>query len=435
MKLLKKFFAAMFAVTIGVVFFLQDSAEAKNTYSISCTNSAYGVQLGGEYITHSYVKVQSSDGVYQDAIDWTNHGNYVGRDCLYSGAAKTNGTAVVAGDVARNAINSIIGSVAGRINAAYSASETGSGTGLTFSNNTRGVGMAANRIFGGISIWGDYGSSDFENIQSFVNVQSDTNRYDGDSNSWSLGVDKNFGKLLVGFVMSNYDADLTTEFNDGTYKQDIETYGAYIAYRTNMLTVDIGIGTGDSDINTERRDLGNDKTITGTTTGEVNYTSARVQMNIERGRFTITPRIAHKGIDIDVDAFTETVPADTTGSAIFYTSNETLTTDNVAVAGRTVSSTITEGGINISGSLGSFVPFIDIAYQNESTTSPVYESEVTADSATELSASSHSGSWIFGGGINFALGSKLTGGISVGSVSGRDEYNETFASGGLSLRF
>ena len=110
MKLIKKFFAAMFAVTIGIVFFLQDSAEAKNTYSISCTNSAYGVQLGGEYITHSYVKVQTSDGVYQDAVDWTNHGNYVGRDCLYSGAAKTNGTAVVAGDVARNAINAIIGS-------------------------------------------------------------------------------------------------------------------------------------------------------------------------------------------------------------------------------------------------------------------------------------------------------------------------------------
>ena len=72
-----------------------------------------------------------------------------------------------------------------------------------------------------------------------------------------------------------------------------------------MLTIDIGIGTGDSDINTERRDLGNDKTITGTTTGDVNYTNARVQMTFERGRFTITPRIAHKDIDISVDAFVE----------------------------------------------------------------------------------------------------------------------------------
>ena len=108
MKLIKKFFAAMFAVTIGIVFFLQDSAEAKNTYSISCTNAAYGITLGGEYITQSYVKVQITDGTYVDSLDWTNNGNYVGRDCLYSGAAKTNGTAVVAGDVARNAINSII---------------------------------------------------------------------------------------------------------------------------------------------------------------------------------------------------------------------------------------------------------------------------------------------------------------------------------------
>ena len=84
-----------------------------------------------------------------------------------------------------------------------------------------------------------------------------------------------------------------------------------------MLTIYIGIGTGDTDINTERRDLGNDKTITGSTQGEVNYTSARVQMTFERGRFTITPRLSHKDIDIDVDAFTEIVPDDASGSAIW----------------------------------------------------------------------------------------------------------------------
>ena len=69
MKLIKKFFAAFFAVTIGIVFFLQDSAEAKNAYSISCTNAAYGITLEGNYITHSYVKIQIADGQYVDAGD------------------------------------------------------------------------------------------------------------------------------------------------------------------------------------------------------------------------------------------------------------------------------------------------------------------------------------------------------------------------------
>ena len=141
MNLFRSFFATMFAIIIGFTFFLQNESKAANTYSISCTNTAYGMQNGGEYVTHSYVKVQTSDGVYQDTLDWTNHGNYVGRDCLYAGAGKTNGTAVVAGDVARNAVNAIVGAVTNRIDQAYAASDSATGTGLTFTNNSGGIGM------------------------------------------------------------------------------------------------------------------------------------------------------------------------------------------------------------------------------------------------------------------------------------------------------
>jgi len=369
-------------------------------------------------------------------LDHTNAGgNYVGRDCLYAGAGKTNGTAVVAGDVARNAVNAIIGAVSNRIDQAYAASDTATGTGLSFTNNSDGIGMAANKIFGGLSIWADYASSDFENTQGFTNIQSDSNQYDGDSNSYAFGVDKNFGKMIVGLVVSSYDSDLTTTFNDGYYDQSIDTYGIYIAYRTSRLQIDIGVGSGSSDIDTGRRDLGNDKTINGSTSADVNYQNARVQAHFTKGRFTITPRVAYRNIEVDIDAFTEIVDSDTTGSAIWSTSNETLTTANVSVVGRSVQSKITEAGIRIAGSMGRIAPYLDVSWNTESTTKGSYTTETSVDSNTEQAVSDAGSSWVLSGGVNFALGSRLVGGINIGSVNGRNDYNETFASGALSINF
>ena len=102
-------------------------------------------------------------------------GAYVGNDCLYAGSADTNGTAVVAGDVARLAINAIVGAVSNRIDMAYAAQNAStSATGLSFSNQDDGFSMSANKVIGGLSFWGDYGSSDIENTQTFTNVRLDS---------------------------------------------------------------------------------------------------------------------------------------------------------------------------------------------------------------------------------------------------------------------
>jgi hypothetical protein len=83
----------------------------------------------------------------------------------------------------------------------------------------------------------------------------------------------------------------------------------------------------------------------------------------------------------------------------------------------------------------SIAPYLDLSFNSESTTSPVYLGETSADTQTEQAASNANSSWVVGGGVNFALGSRMIGGINLGTVRGRSDYNETFASGGLSIKF
>ena len=213
------------------------------------------MHLGSDYTQVAYVyNVSARRADAAGGMDTVNYligaeynEAYVGNDCLYAGAADTNGTAVVAADVARLAVGAIVGAVNNRIDMAYAAQNSGaSATGLSFTNQGDGVAMSANKIIGGLSFWADYGTSNFENTQAFTNVRLDSMAYDGDAGSYSIGVDKAFGKALVGVLVSNLDVDLKTKFNDGTYKQDIDTYGVYLAYRTSILQIDLGTGVGDS---------------------------------------------------------------------------------------------------------------------------------------------------------------------------------------------
>jgi len=198
-------------------------ASAAGVYKISCKNNAYGMHLGSDYTDTAYVYnatiIGTATGVESTNYLITSEFNqaYAGNDCLYAGSADTNGTAVVAGDVARMAVNAIIGAVSNRIDMAYASQNTGaSATGLSFTTHSDGGAMSANRIIGGLSFWADYGSNNFENNQAFSNVRLDSMNFDGDASSYSIGMDKTFGKALVGVVVSGVSTDLKTTFNDGT---------------------------------------------------------------------------------------------------------------------------------------------------------------------------------------------------------------------------
>ena len=453
---LQRIFTVALVTVMALGLFGENKASAAGTYSISCKNDAYGMQLGSDYTAQAYVYnaafAAGGSGLSgaqisgQYLIGGPNAGHqeaYVGNDCLYAGAADTNGTAVVAGDVARVAVNAIVGAVSNRVDMAYAAQSSGaSATGLSFSNQADGIAMSANGLVGGISLWADYGSTDMKNTQTFTGVRLDSNKYDGDTSSYSIGVDKSFGKALVGIVVSGLSTDLKTTFNDGTYKQDIDTYGIYAAYRTSMLQIDLGMGQGDSTINTTRRDLGNDKTITGKTNADVEYSNVRVVANFARGKFSLSPRLAYRTMSMDIDAFTDTRPSDDSATVvggaatIFSTGNATLTTTDDQIAARSVESETMEIGLNIAANLGKVVPFLDLSYSSEDTTKAAYKTEAGTDgTAADLAASNAENSYTIGGGVNFMLSNHLSGGIRAGSVNGRDDYEENYMSGSINLSF
>ena len=447
MKLKRILTASLMAVIATAMMFSINAANAAGTYNISCKNNAYGMQLGSDYTSAAYVYDATTSGITDATLadQYTIRGltgSYVGSDCLYSGAGDTNGTAVVAGDVARLAINAIVGAVSNRIDMAYAAQNSGaSATGLSFTTQADGFSMSANKIIGGLSIWADMGNSGFENTQSFTNVRLDSMNFDGDASSYSLGVDKAFGKALVGVLISNLDTDLTTTFNSGTYKQDISTYGVYIAYKTGRFQIDLGTGTGDSDITTTRRDLGNDSVISGKTTADIEYSHARVAATFNRGRFTLVPSASYRTMDVDIAAFTDDRLSETgtiTGDGFLFTAADasaTGVTDDT-VAARSVTSEAISLGMVLSANLGKLVPYIDFSYDSEDTTKAAYKIEASADGTTsETKATDYGNSMRIGGGLNFMLGSHITGGVRAGQVTGRDDWEENYMAGSISIGF
>ena len=461
MKLIRIITVSFVALATLIAFNL-NVASAAGTYGISCKNNAYGMQLGTDYTQQAYVYNALQDKIVQGSNNTGENGNsyliggsddsfqqaYVGNDCIYSGAADTNGTAVVAGDVARLAVNAIVGAVQNRIDMAYAANNSGaSATGLSFTTQSDGGSMSANKIVGGLSFWADYGASDFENTQAYTNARLDSMAYDGNASSYSLGVDKTFGKALVGLVVSNVDTDLKTKFNSGTYKQEIDTYGVYLAYRTSMIQIDLGMGTGDSSINTTRKDLGNDSVINGKTTADIEYSNARISANFSRGRFALVPSASYRKMEMEIKGFIDDRADETqsliAGDGLLFTSGnegngtqDGLTVTDDTISGRTVQSEVMSFGVRLNANLGKLVPYLDMSYDSEDTSGVTYKTEVGTDgNDNELIASKYSQSMRIGGGVNFMLGSHLKGGVRAGMINGRDDWNENYMSGSISLGF
>jgi hypothetical protein len=400
---------------------LNSRAYAYGDYGLSCTNEEYGVHLYTDSVT----------------VSGADYGIYAGLDCAYSGAGRTNSAAIVGGEVAKLAANAVISAVTQRLSVAMN-NDANTAAHMSYSANGNGIGMAANHIVGGLSVWTNFSSSNFENDQTFTSVQLDSNNFDGDASAFTVGVDKNIGNITVGLAYTGFDSDIDVSVNGGNMTTEGETLGLYVGLNTGAVTLSAGAGQGEYEIDTTRRDLGSDLTITANEiTADVLYYHVGVSGNINRGKLSLTPRVNYRSFEIDVPTFTDIVPND--GNSItggLGAGNQTFTTKDETVTGQTYSSDMTEVGMSLALSLNQkLTPYFDVAYVNESTTSAAYNNEALDDgSAADLSASAPDGYVTYGGGVIINIG-KIGGYLSLTETTNRADYTETTMSGSLRLKF
>jgi hypothetical protein len=409
----------MLVVITIVAMTLNSRAFAAGTYSMSCTNTAYDGSLSDNYL---------QAGTGQDALG-TVYGVYTGTDCTYSGAGRTNSSAIVGGEIARAAANAIIGAVNSRLSTALATNNTAAH--MSYTSNGSGIGMAANHLVGGMSIWTNFSSSNFENDQTFTSVNFDSNAFDGEASAMSLGLDKKFGNIVAGFMFSSFDSDIDTSVNKGNITTEGETYGLYVGLNTGILSVSLGAGTGEYEIESRREDLGSGLNITAKdVTADVQYYHLNVTGTVNRGKFSISPRVGYRNFDMDLPAFTDIVPDDAnTMITNTFTANE-------AVGGKNYSSNMTEAGVSIALSTGAkLTPYIDAAYVNEDTTGASYGTELQADGTSDLGASNPDGYVTYGGGVMLNISGKVSGYLNLTETTSRSDFSETSISGSLKLKF
>lgn len=405
-------------------------ASASGDYGLSCTNKAYGVHHGGAYLEESAVEVNSD----------YRYGIYAGLNCAYSGAGRTNSSAIVGGEIARAAANAVIGAVSQRLSTAMNM-DSNTAANMSYTTNGNGVGMAANHIIGGMNVWTNFSNSSFENDQTYTGVQLDSNQYDASSSAVTLGLDKKIGNIVIGLAYTGFDSDIDTKVNGGNIKTEGQTVGLYVGFNTGPLMISAGAGQGEYEIDTTRQDLGSLKTIAANdVTADVTYYHVNLSGTVNRGRMSFTPRLAYRNFDMDMPAFTDIVPDDdntmTDNSGTTINANSSGATENESVGGKTYSSDMTEAGLSIAlAAGGKLTPYIDVAYVNEDTTSASYLTERTTDAAAELNPSAGDGYISYGGGFILNLSSKLNGFVSLTETTNREDFSETTVSGSLRLKF
>ena len=151
---------------------------------------------------------------------------------------------------------------------------------------------------------------------------------------------------------------------------------------------------------------------------------------------------------MDIKAFTDDRPDENasliTGDQYLFTSSSAevssgaygVSVTDDTVAARSVEHETMEIGLKVAANFGALVPYLDLSYNAEDTTAAAYKSEAGTDGgALDLAASDGDNSYTIGGGMNFMIGNHLSGGVRFGNTNGRDDYEESYMFGNLSLSF
>ncbi|MEQ8390174.1 MAG: autotransporter outer membrane beta-barrel domain-containing protein [Thalassospira sp.] len=162
------------------------------------------------------------------------------------------------------------------------------------------------------TVWGHGSFTSVEN--DFVSGTNDS-RYDGDVWGYNLGLDYRFADALIAGLSLGYtDTDLTTSFNNGSYRETGWTASPYVIYRPiKNLTIsgEAGYGMGDIDVTRDNN------AVSGTTESDMWYaaltTSYRLSP-VDTLPVSLTPSLAFLAARKTVDAFTESNGTQNTSS-------------------------------------------------------------------------------------------------------------------------
>ena len=154
-----------------------------------------------------------------------------------------------------------------------------------------------------ITVWGHGSYTSVDN--DYDNGTAD-NRYDGDVWGYNLGADYRFANnVIAGLSLGYNDADLTTTFNDGTYKETAWVASPYVIFspleNLNIVT-EAGYSQGDIDVTRD-----NDA-VTGNTDSAMWYASVKGVYSyrpIEDTPLRLNPSVSLLAARKTVDSYTE----------------------------------------------------------------------------------------------------------------------------------
>jgi hypothetical protein len=154
-----------------------------------------------------------------------------------------------------------------------------------------------------ITVWG-HGS--YTSVDNDYNNGTSDNRYDGDVWGYNLGADYRFGNgVIAGLSLGYNDTDLTTTFNNGTYKESawvVSPYAILSPVQNLSIVSEAGYSQGDIDVTRD-----NDA-VSGDTDSAMWYASVKgiyAYHPLESTPLTLSPSVSLLAARKTIDGYTE----------------------------------------------------------------------------------------------------------------------------------
>lgn len=174
-------------------------------------------------------------------------------------------------------------------------------------NNGGGSGVDSRSAFATpapFTIWGHGSYTSVDN--DYVSGTND-NRYDGDVWGYNVGLDYRFAEnLTAGLSLGYNDTNITTLFNDGSYKEKgwvVSPYAIYTPFSGLVIAAQAGFGTGKIDVTRDNKE------VSGKTESDLWYAAVDVSYRVipiqSLSAVSLTPSLGFIAARKTIDGYTE----------------------------------------------------------------------------------------------------------------------------------